>query len=182
LLITSFSILSVSVCVSLPARWLSCRQHIVGSFLKIHSVSLNLLIGELRPFTCRVIIESYVLMSFFFILEVFLFMELIIFGTFLVIECLPSKHEALSPNPSSLLPTPPKKNLSWQSSLSDSFLPLEPLCQSKWFFPKSHFFIYSSNKTYSFPCPCACVYLYSSLVCNILLGIFCNASCGHELF
>ena len=48
-----------SMYVSLVSRWVSCRQHVEGSYFFIHSVSLCLLIEAFNPFTFKVIIDNY---------------------------------------------------------------------------------------------------------------------------
>ena len=55
-----FPPLTISVYVSLGLKWVSCRQHIYGSFFHIHSASLCLLVGAFNPFAFKVIINMYV--------------------------------------------------------------------------------------------------------------------------
>ena len=43
--------------MSLGLQWVSCRQHIYGSYFCIHSASLCLLVEAFRPFTFKVIID-----------------------------------------------------------------------------------------------------------------------------
>ena len=45
--------------MSLGLKWVSCKQHIYGSYLFIHSVNLYLLVGAFNPFTFEVIIDAY---------------------------------------------------------------------------------------------------------------------------
>lgn len=56
--IVSISILSLSACVSLNLKWVSCRQNIVGSFFFLKFIqSLCLLIGKFNLFVSKVIID-----------------------------------------------------------------------------------------------------------------------------
>ena len=55
-----FHTLSFNLYVSWGLKWVSCRQHIYGSCLCIHSASLCLLVGVFNPFTFKVIIDIYV--------------------------------------------------------------------------------------------------------------------------
>jgi hypothetical protein len=71
-----------SVCVSLPVRHVSHKQQMVRACFFIHSASLHILIKELRPFTFRIIIERFVLISPF-ILGICWFTELIMLDSFL---------------------------------------------------------------------------------------------------
>ena len=50
---------TLSWCLSLELRCVSCRQHIVGSLLLIHPATVCHLIGEFTPFTFRVIIDIW---------------------------------------------------------------------------------------------------------------------------
>ena len=59
----SFSIHSLSVCVSSLLKWVSCRQYIDGFCFCIYSSILCLLIGEFGPFTFKVIIDKYVFIA-----------------------------------------------------------------------------------------------------------------------
>lgn len=49
---------TLSLCVSLKLKWVSFKQHTVGSFLEIHSATVCLLIVEFRPFTFKQIIDK----------------------------------------------------------------------------------------------------------------------------
>ena len=62
-----FCLLTFSLHVSLGLKWVSCRQHIYGSFFYIHSASLCLLVGAFSPFTFKVIIDIYVPIAIFLI-------------------------------------------------------------------------------------------------------------------
>ena len=62
-----FHPLTFSLYVSLGLKWVSCRQHIHGSYSCIHSASLCLLVGEFNPFTFKVIIDIYVPIAIFLI-------------------------------------------------------------------------------------------------------------------
>ena len=53
--------------VSLGLKWVSCRQHIYGSWFCIHSTSLCLLVRAFNPFTFKVIIDIYVPIAIFLI-------------------------------------------------------------------------------------------------------------------
>ena len=55
--------LTLNLKVSLGLKWVSCKQHIDGSCFLIHSVTLCLLIGVLRPLMFRVSIERYELID-----------------------------------------------------------------------------------------------------------------------
>ena len=67
-----FHPLTFSLYVSLDLKWVSCRQHIYGSCFCIHSVSLYLLIGAFDPFTFKVIIDIYIPVDIFLIVQGFL--------------------------------------------------------------------------------------------------------------
>ena len=56
-----------SLFVSLGLKWVSCKQHIYGSYFCFHSVSLYLLVGAFNPFTFKVIIDIYVPTGIFLI-------------------------------------------------------------------------------------------------------------------
>ena len=56
-----------SLYVSLGLKWVSCRQHIYGSYFWIHSASLCLLVGAFNPFTFKVIIDIYAPIAIFLI-------------------------------------------------------------------------------------------------------------------
>ena len=62
-----FQPLTFSLYVSLVLRWVSCKQHIEGSCFCIHSASLCLLVGAFNPFTFKVIIDKYDLVTIYFI-------------------------------------------------------------------------------------------------------------------
>ena len=55
-----FHPLIVSQYVSLGHKWVSCRQHIYGSYFCIHSANMCLLVGAFNTFTFKVIIDIYV--------------------------------------------------------------------------------------------------------------------------
>ena len=48
-----------SLYVSRGLKWVSCRQHMYGSYFCIHSVSLYFLVGAFNPLTFKVIIDTY---------------------------------------------------------------------------------------------------------------------------
>lgn len=58
---------TLSLCLLLELRWVSWRQHMVGSYFLIHPVILCLLIIEFNPFIFRVIIERWSLSTANFI-------------------------------------------------------------------------------------------------------------------
>ena len=60
-----FHPLTFSLYVSLGLKWVSCRQHIYGSYFCIHSASLYLLVRAFNPFTFKVIIDIYVPIAIF---------------------------------------------------------------------------------------------------------------------
>ena len=62
-----FHPLTFSLYVSLGLKWVSCRQHIYGSYFCIHSVRLYLLVGAFNQFTFKVIIDTYVPIGIFFL-------------------------------------------------------------------------------------------------------------------
>ena len=62
-----FQPFTFSLYVSLVLGWVSCRQHIEGSYFCIHSASLCLLVGEFNPFMFKVIIDKYDPISVYFI-------------------------------------------------------------------------------------------------------------------
>ena len=62
-----FHPLPFSLYVSLGLKWVSCRQHIYGSYICIHSASLCLLVGAFNPFILKVIIDIYVPIAIFLI-------------------------------------------------------------------------------------------------------------------
>ena len=49
--------LTFSLYVSWGLKWVSCRQHIYGSYFGVHSASLCLLVGTFSPFTFKVVID-----------------------------------------------------------------------------------------------------------------------------
>ena len=49
--------------VSFVLRWVSCRQHIEGFCLFIHSATLCLLIGAFSPLTFKVIIDRWLFIA-----------------------------------------------------------------------------------------------------------------------
>ena len=55
--------LTFSLYVSFALRWVSCRQHIVGSCFSIQSATLCLLIGVFSPLTLKIIIDKYVFIA-----------------------------------------------------------------------------------------------------------------------
>ena len=74
--------------MSLGLKWVSCRQHISGSYFCIHSASLCLLVGVFNPFTFKVIIDMYVPITiflivlglFFLIIYLFIYLFLAVLG------------------------------------------------------------------------------------------------------
>ena len=56
-----------SLFVSLGLKWVSCGQHIYGSYFCFHSISLYLLVGAFNPFIFKVIIDAYVPIGIFLI-------------------------------------------------------------------------------------------------------------------
>ena len=64
---TFFHPLPFSLYVSLGLKWVSCRQHIYGSYFCIHSASLYLLVGTFNPFTFKVIMDVYISIAIFLI-------------------------------------------------------------------------------------------------------------------
>ena len=62
-----YFISSVSVCVSLDLRWMSCRKHVYESYFYIHSATQCLWIWAVSPFTFKLIISMYVLTAILFI-------------------------------------------------------------------------------------------------------------------
>ena len=59
-----FCPLTFSLYVSWGLKWVSCRQQIRRSCFCIHLASPCLLVGAFNPFTCKVLIEIYVPMSY----------------------------------------------------------------------------------------------------------------------
>ena len=53
-----FHSFTFSLFVSLDLKWISCRQHIVGSCILIHSANLCLLIREFNPATFEIITDK----------------------------------------------------------------------------------------------------------------------------
>ena len=66
-----FHHLTFSLYVSLDLKWVSCRQHIYGSCVHIHS-AVCFLAGEFNPFAFKVIIDIYVHIAIFLIVLVLL--------------------------------------------------------------------------------------------------------------
>ena len=63
-----------SLFVSLGLKWVSCGQHIYGSYFCFHSISLYLLVGAFNPFIFKVIIDIRVLiLTFSYLLWVYLY-------------------------------------------------------------------------------------------------------------
>ena len=62
-----FHPLTFSLYISLGLKWVSCRQHIHGSYFCIHSASLCLLVRAFSTFTFKVIIDIYALIAIFLI-------------------------------------------------------------------------------------------------------------------
>ena len=62
-----FHPLTFSLYVSLGLKWVSCRQHIYGSCICIHSASLCLLVGTFNLLTFKIIIDILVPISIFLI-------------------------------------------------------------------------------------------------------------------
>ena len=63
-----FHPLTFSLYVSLGLKWISCRQHIYGSYFYIHSANLCLLIGAFNSFTFKVTTDTYVPIAIFLII------------------------------------------------------------------------------------------------------------------
>ena len=83
--------LTLSLCVSLDLKWVSCGQHKYGSCFCIHSATLCLLIGAFSPFTFKVIVDMCVLIGILLIVFVVLFCSfLLLFFSSLVIWWLSS--------------------------------------------------------------------------------------------
>ena len=70
-----------SLCIFLHLKWVSCRQHIDGCYVFIHSATHCLLIVELSTFTFKVTIDRYVLIL---ILIVFVCFVLPLFFIFML--------------------------------------------------------------------------------------------------
>ena len=79
-----FSIPSLSVCVSLDLRCVSCRRHIYWSCFCIHSATLCLFIGAFSPFTFKVILHVYTLIAILLISKRRWFMFL---SSFVLFSC-----------------------------------------------------------------------------------------------
>ena len=62
-----FRLLTFNLYVSWGLMWVSCRQHIHGSYICIHSASLCLLVGAFNLFTFKVIIDIHVSIAIFLI-------------------------------------------------------------------------------------------------------------------
>ena len=58
-----FHPLTFNLYLSFALGWVSCRQHIVGSFFPLQSASLCLLIGAFSPLTFKVIIYKYIFIA-----------------------------------------------------------------------------------------------------------------------
>ena len=83
-----FHPLIFSLYVSLHLKWVSCRQHIYGSYFCFHSASLCLLVGAFNPFTFKVIVDIYIPIAIF----------LIVWGWFyrsLFFSCISSVYKSL---------------------------------------------------------------------------------------
>ena len=61
--------LTFNLKVSLGIKWVSCKQHIDGSFFLIHSVTLCLLVGAFSPLTFRVSTERYEFIAIMMLVE-----------------------------------------------------------------------------------------------------------------
>ena len=70
---------------SILENWVSYRQHMYGSCFGIHSSSLCLLIGVFSPFTCEIIIDTYVLTA---ILLIVLYLFLLVSSLLLLFNSL----------------------------------------------------------------------------------------------
>lgn len=89
----NFSISSPWVYAWLNVKWVSCKQHIIGSFFFLNSAILCFLIDDFNPFTSGVIFDTYGVMKailliafwlsfllFLFVLCLSLFHKLVIFN------------------------------------------------------------------------------------------------------
>ena len=61
--------LTFNLKVTLGLKWISCKQHIDGSYFLIHSVTLCLLIGALSPLTFRVSTERFEFIAIMLLVE-----------------------------------------------------------------------------------------------------------------
>ena len=57
--------LIINLYMSLGLKWVSCKQHIYRSCLRVHSNNLCLLVGAFNLFTFKVIIDMHVSISIF---------------------------------------------------------------------------------------------------------------------
>ena len=81
-----FHPLTFSLYVSLDLKWVSCRQDIYGSCFCIHSASLCLLVGALKPFTCKMII-MYVLIGFCYLFWIYFCRSFFFPSSFVLFSC-----------------------------------------------------------------------------------------------
>ena len=65
---TFFHPLSFSLYLFLGLKWVSCKQHINGSYFCIHSASPCLLVGAFNPFTFNVIMDKCVVIAIFLVI------------------------------------------------------------------------------------------------------------------
>jgi hypothetical protein len=170
--------------MTLPMNRIYCRQQIVWSSFLIYSSNLHVLIGELRPFTFRVIIEKHAPICPFFLFFYFLqywglnswpshgatppalflwrvFQDSIRYCNPLDLCLLSSydyRHDPLVPNSLLLLLG---LLVYWVNNVL--------------LFPTSQLFISSSSEICSFPSFHAYAYLYSPSICSISLIIFFTA-------
>jgi hypothetical protein len=77
---TFFHPLTLSQCLFFSFRWVSCKQHIVGSWFLIKFAVLCLLIGALRSFIFSVSIEKCLLFSVTFVSLLFSFTYSLLIG------------------------------------------------------------------------------------------------------
>ena len=66
-----FQPFTFSLCRSLVLRWVSCRQHICGSWILIHSVILCHFVGAFNSFAFKVIIDKYLFIAIFSLLYLY---------------------------------------------------------------------------------------------------------------
>ena len=62
-----FQLFNFSLYVSSVFKWVSCRQHIYGSYFCIHSARLCPFVGAFNPFTFKVIIDRYDPVAIYFV-------------------------------------------------------------------------------------------------------------------